>query len=328
MTVSAQFELAPDSAHADGITSVVFSPSDPSLLLSSSWDKSVRLYDVHTNRLVNSYEHKGAVLDATFVTSTLACSGGLDRAVKIVDLNTKAETVIGTHENAVKSVVYSSDTGLIASGSWDSSLKVWDPRSTQLVTNQSLPAKVFSMDAVGEKIVVAMAGRHVHIYDVRNMGQALLERESSKFMTRVLRCMPNGQGYATGTIEGRIAVDYFDTSEETQVLKYAFKCHRQKIEGLDTVYPVNAIAYHPIHGTFVSGGGDSFVCIWDGFNRKRLKSFPKFPTSIASLSFSCDGSLLAIASSYTFEEGQRDSPNDAIFVRPIAESEVKPKEKN
>ena len=60
------------------------------------------------------------------------------------------------------------------------------------------------------------------------------------------------------------------------------------------------------YGTFASGGGDGVVNMWDGFNKKRIKQFAKYPTSIASLSFNCSGDLLAIASSYTFEEGEKE----------------------
>lgn len=39
-----------------------------------------------------------------------------------------------------------------------------------------------------------------------------------------------------------------------QAKKYAFKCHRRSENGRDTVYPVNAIAFHPLYGTFATGG--------------------------------------------------------------------------
>lgn len=39
-----------------------------------------------------------------------------------------------------------------------------------------------------------------------------------------------------------------------QAKKYAFKCHRQSEGGKDTVYPVNAMAFHPLYGTFATGG--------------------------------------------------------------------------
>ena len=97
------------------------------------------------------------------------------------------------------------------------------------------------------------------------------------------------------------------------------------MRGVDTVYPVNALAFHPIYGTFASGGCDGLVNVWDGANKKRLCQFRKYPTSIASLSFNCDGTKLAVASSYTFEEGEKDHPLDEIFIRSISENEAKPK---
>lgn len=86
-------------------------------------------------------------------------------------------------------------------------------------------------------------------------GQPEQTRESSlKYQTRCIRCYPNGTGYALGSIEGRVAMEYFDNSEQVQAKKYAFKCHRRSEAGRDVVFPVNAIAFHPIFGTFATGG--------------------------------------------------------------------------
>ena len=41
-------------------------------------------------------------------------------------------------------------------------------------------------------------------------------------------------------------------------------------------------------------------------SRKRIYQYRKFPTSISALDFSPDGSQLAIAVSYTYEEGERE----------------------
>jgi cell cycle arrest protein BUB3 len=64
-----------------------------------------------------------------------------------------------------------------------------------------------------------------------------------------------------------------------------------------------------------------------GNDKKRLYQYSKYPTSIAALSFSRDGRLLAVASSYTFEEGDNLHEPDAIFVRSVDEAEVKTKPK-
>lgn len=80
-------------------------------------------------------------------------------------------------------------------------------------------------------------------------------------------------GYATASTEGRIAVEYFDPSPEAQEKKYAFKCHRQTIEDVDHVWPVNALAFHPIYNTFASAGSDGTVSIWDHKVKKRLRQY-------------------------------------------------------
>ena len=53
----------------------------------------------------------------------------------------------------------------------------------------------------------------------------------------------------------------------------------------------------------------------------------QYPTSISSLSFSNDGSVLAIASSYMHEqENPPDNmPEDAIYIRHVSDQETKPK---
>ncbi len=94
----------------------------------------------------------------------------------------------------------------------------------------------------------------------------------------------------------------------------------------DTIYPVNAIVFHPKYGTFATGGCDHTVVTWDGFNKKKIFTLPPFPTSIAALAFSRDGSELAIAASYTYEDGERDHPRDEIFTRAILDQEIRPKD--
>jgi cell cycle arrest protein BUB3 len=69
---------------------------------------------------------------------------------------------------------------------------------------------------------------------------------------------------------------------------------------------VNSISFHREHGTFATGGCDGIVNVWDGENKKRLYQYQRYPTSIAALSFNRSGSLLAVASSYTYEQGEKE----------------------
>jgi cell cycle arrest protein BUB3 len=155
------------------------------------------------------------------------------------------------------------------------------------------------------------------------------QRESSlKFMTRAVACMPNDDGYATSSIEGRVAVEWFDPSTESQARKYAFKCHRQpdpEGEGTDIVYPVNALAFHPVHGTFASGGGDGVVALWDAVAKRRIRQYQKYPSSVAAVGFSSDGKYLAIGVCPGFENGQEDYTGEGqthVYIRELSETEA------
>ena len=263
-------------------------------------------------------------------------------------------TVLSSHDNGVKSLAFSKENHILVSASWDSTLhihhtKATSEEGTSPPTTIKLPHKPFSISLTSTKLVVAMASRALHIYDLKTLTlvstqtasasseipELVLEpwqrRESSlKYMTRAVACMPNDLGYASSSIEGRVAVEWFDPSAESQARKYAFKCHRQPASdasGADIVYPVNALAFHPIHGTFASGGGDGFVSLWDGVTKRRIRQYQRYSASVAALSFSTDGKWLAVAISPGFEDGREDLAEAPIgvFLRELGENEAKGK---
>lgn len=209
-----------------------------------------------------------------------------------------------------------------------------------------LPGKPHAMAASPSKVVVAMVARLVHIYDLPAVAALFAssspdasalkpwqQRESSlKFLTRAVACMPNDAGYATSSIEGRVAVEWFEDSAESQARKYAFKCHRQTASdeegGGDIVYPVNGLAFHPRFGTFVSGGGDGTVALWDAEAKRRMKQYQKFPNSVMALAFSRDGKYLAIGTAPGFTTDMDDYNGEGrtqLFIRELGETEAKGK---
>lgn len=342
----------PDSP-TDGVTSLSFLSKD--LLASSSWDGSVRIHDVNSMKLMTCQAMESGPL-LSLATPRIegdageVYTGGIDGSVRKFDVSKSTSSIVGLHSegevpsNGESKIACSClsfvNESLLASAGWDSKFYLWDVRCSsensisKPVSSIQLPGKAFSMDSVnGNRVVVSTSGRKTCIIDVRMnnndndedvSSEMVLNRDSSlKYQTRVVRFFPDGKGMAFGSIEGRVAIEFLDELgvDSKGMKKYAFKCHRSG----DTVYPVNAISFHPTYGTFATGGCDGTVVTWDGLNKKKVTTLPKFATSIAALCFNHDGTKLAIASSYTFEEGEREHPRDEILIRDMLDSECKPK---
>ncbi|VAH88199.1 unnamed protein product [Triticum turgidum subsp. durum] len=210
---------------SDGISNLRFSNHSDHLLV-SSWDKTVRLYDAEANLLKGEFAHPGPVLDCCFHDDSSGFSAGADHTVRRLSFTSSKEDVLGRHDAPVRCVEYSYAAGQVITGSWDKTIKCWDPRGVSgpertLVGTYAQPERVYSMSLVGNRLVVATAGRHVSIYDLRNMSQPEQKRESSlKYQTRCVRCFPNGTGYALSSVEGRVSMEFFDLSESAQSKKY------------------------------------------------------------------------------------------------------------
>lgn len=359
--MSRQYEV--EGPPSDAISSVSFSP-DGTAIAVSSWDCGLRIYqksseapqafDLHTH-----FTLPAPVLDACWNSSNTICSVGLDHTVRSIPIGEMGnvsvsdhEHVKSIHESASNKVVVSDQHGLILSTSWDGIMHV---HYNDAYIAVRLAGKPFALSLTTDRAVVAMAERKVSVYDLNALKQLVeqtggtasgqqpleiqpwQERESNlKFMTRAAACMPDGTGFATSSIEGRVSVEWFDP--EAQKNTYAFKCHRKASktqdedgneQDVDIVYPVNALAFHPVHGTFVTGGGDGVVTLWDAKTKRRVKQYPQLGASVAGMAFSPDGMTLAIGVSPGFEDGKEDEEVDQsqvkVVIRELSENETKGK---
>ncbi|RCI10408.1 hypothetical protein L249_4355 [Ophiocordyceps polyrhachis-furcata BCC 54312] len=348
MAPATQYELSPPPG--DAVSSLAFAPGSVTKLLVAAWDTKVYSYDIaggpDETHLIKTYEHRAPVLDVCFGASDdEAFSAGLDWGVNRINLESGEMTPLSKHKAPVRCVVYSRAHEILVSASWDCTLHIHNLRdSTSEAIEIALPGKPHALAAGPSKVVVAMTGRIINIYDLDAMVSLFTsgnssnpelkpwqQRESSlRFLTRAVACMPNDAGYATSSIEGRVAVEWFEDTDESQARKFAFKCHRQPApdgDG-DIVYPVNALAFHAVHGTFASGGGDGTVALWDAVAKRRLKQYQKFPNSVAALCFSNDGKYLAVGVCPGFESEQDDytgAGQTSVFVRELGDNEAKGK---
>ena len=320
----------------EGISSLAW--LGDSILVSGNWDNSVRLFQAGNAPPFSNHSilrhHKAPVLavSAGPFSDDSVLSGSIDGDVRLSRAD-NFSNVLGTHLRPVRCVLYCPEMRACISGSWDCTVKLWDAQSSsgsssREIGSATLSDKVFAMSILKGMLVVGTANRSLHYFDFRKLGDGpVMTRESPlKHQTRCIESSPHGEFLAIGCTEGRVAIEF--TNTESSSKSYAFKCHRRKETepaGAETIFPVHAISFHPTFGTFVTGGGDGQVAFWDGLGRKRLSTAGPFSNSISALSFSPDGSKLAIASSYDFSKGDERHPVDSLILRKIVETEVKPK---
>ena len=323
-------------------------------LLVTSWDGTARRYACRAREIgdvksLNSIDLGAPALCGTFVGTDedAACVGCLDGSVRFVDFKTGAFRVVGAHDDgAVSAVEYDDATKKLFTFGWDRTIRAWDLTKDErgrAVSTTKTAGKCYAADLRDGKIFVATSDGQVLAYETRDLVRGvdgddgrraseapprpLINRRSSlRFQTRAIAANIRGVGFVAASVEGRVAVEFI-RDEENDKRKYAFKCHRKTDDASvgEIVYPVHAVAFHPVHGTFATGGGDGYVNFWDGDAKKRLFQSPRYPTSISALAFSPCGSLLAIASSYAHEERENNKPEDRVFLRETRAEEVTPK---
>lgn len=316
-------DLSP--APTDGVTKVAFNATG-SRLLYTTWGGVAAVHNSGTGMLeaqgktASKSENSSkspAILDACWTLESDAIAVGcLDGRVLSVDATLSQWTDIGQHDgDGVRGIVYNSAHSVLVSGGWDGFLRFWDTRSpSKDISEVQLDGKCYGLAAYGSDCVVAITStRHVVIADVRKLTEEFVHDKvpsALSYQLRGISANDAGTRYVVGSTEGKIVVEW----PLDEARGYSFRCHRA--EG--RAYPVNSIVHTDTHGnlgSFATGGGDGHVAVWDGDNKKRIVQYPRENTSISSLDFSSDSAKLAVAVSYTFEEGEKDSPPDSIYIR-------------
>jgi len=238
------------------------------------------------------------------------------------------------HEQAVRSCCFTTinNAPILITGSWDKTVKYWDFRQSNPVATLQCQDRVYTMDVRNKLCVIGTAERYINIVDLNSPEKFYKTIPSPlKFQTRVVSCFPDATGFAVGSVEGRCAIQYVEEKDSSS--NFSFKCHRETPQtgpnrDISNVYSVNAISFHPVHGTFSTAGSDGTFHFWDGNAKHRLKGYPSVGGPITATAFNRQGTVFAYAVSYDWSQGfQKNTPQtpNKVMLHGVQQDEVKPR---
>ncbi|KAB1208063.1 Mitotic checkpoint protein BUB3.3 [Morella rubra] len=301
----------------DAISRIEFAPKSNNLLI-SSWDSTLRLYDVDGSVLRLEAPSEAALLDCCFQNESVAFSAGSDGFVRRYDLHSGILDTIGNHDDIATSISYSNETCQVISAGFDKKIIFWDTREAKSVAYQrNIAAEVESMSLSGFNLMVAI-GASIYVYDLRDLDKPVQSKDSHlDIRIRCVNSIPYSKGYVVGSVDGRVAVEIRYPSDPNDV-RYMFRCHPKSKDGRYHLVSVNDIVFNPlICGAFVTGDNEGYVTAWDARSRRRLFELPRYANSVAALSYNHVGQLLAVASSYTYQEAKETEEPPQIFIHSI-----------
>lgn len=321
-------------------------------LLESTYDGSIRLYnnisvqDPSVVSVLAEISAPSPVLSVTHTESGATIMGLADGTLRLLDFENirVSPSLLGnrsasnTDNHSYKNGIHfckSLDQNTIIAASFNGELWLADLRSPLKSAHYKPNGKIFAIDTTSQFITLGKSQQKIEIYDARRVDLPYSERSTGlRFPITALKNFPDGESYAISSIDGRVSIDLYSELESASKRKFAFKSHREydPALGVDMVYPVTDLVFHPVYSTLFTSGGDGHICIWNCEKRKRMKQLPTVPYSklISHMSMNKDGTVMALSVCQdSFLRGQTEKLSELnesrIFIRPLAESECKPK---
>lgn len=277
--------LGGDKAHAGGIYGLSWSP-DGKQLLTASGDKSCKLWDVETQKVVSEFKMGTKVEDqqvSCLWQGPHLLSVSLSGAINYLDINdpSKPIRVIRGQNKNLTSLAVSSDHSTLYAGSFDGRVSHWsvDSGEVDLVSGQVHTNQVSCIVATPEKLYTLGLDKSFKT----------IQAATNEFDAQSLS-LPDRDPKGLGIGSDGLAV--IATLQEIIVARDG-----KRVSAFKPSYEPTCVSFHPSQPEVVIGGTDNKVRVYsvsgDSLNEKTT-----FETSgeISAAAYSPTGEFLAVTS--------------------------------
>lgn len=275
------------SGHTDNITSLAITP-DGHLLLTGSYDRTARLWDLTTNDLRQSFTvaFGGITSVAVSPDGTTAITGGEDGNIRLWTVASGQERqVLRGHRGDVTGLAFTPDGRTLLSGSADRTARVWNLASGRLL--QTFRAHTATITSValspdGNQALTGSADNTAQLWDTRSTDVLQTFGDHSAAITSVA-LSPDGRFALVGSADQTAYLWDIRSGDLVQT----YRGHTDA---------VTSVAFSPDEHLALTGSADATARIWDIQAGTALRTLVGGAVPVASAAFMPDAHAVLVGS--------------------------------